>query len=162
MKTFFANRMFTNTVKLKKYHTGLHWALNTMYLTCLVLPCSMALSFSGWCEGWGEWKVDRDCSRFGSPGLCLPFLPSPSLPSAPLHDSLRVSTLLLFCAPLVSLSPTIPLCSPLSFQACQHPHVGWQLTHSLGDRPPTWAVADMPKCFVKQKKYVEIFHLLGF
>jgi len=30
MKTFFANRIFTNIVKLKKYHTGLHWALNTM------------------------------------------------------------------------------------------------------------------------------------
>ena len=30
MKTFFTNRVFTNTIKLRKCHTGLHWALKTL------------------------------------------------------------------------------------------------------------------------------------
>ena len=30
MKILFANRVFTNTIELRKYHTGLYRSLNTM------------------------------------------------------------------------------------------------------------------------------------
>ena len=125
----------------------------------------MVFPFSGWWEGRGEWKVDRDCSPSESPGLWLPPLPSPSLPSAPLHDSLpvfppcRFSVLPLF--PFHLWSPATPFLVSFSKPA-SIPRVGWQLTHSFGDQPPMWAVADMSKCFLKQTKYIEIFHLLGF